>query len=188
MADVLKVEDIIGRFESGAIGEIVKTQTTYLDAICSFQFKPSPQNLRIHFRGKREFLLGKDKFTRLQLFDEHPLLIDYNEPIVRVHLASAVSDKQKFREELEFAAKQVFKDYRSLERYLLMPLDKFLEKSYGILVSAPKTFADAVIEAGERSEVKLVPHEGYDQKGKWRILFLGNWYVIADDFRVECLM
>ena len=185
---MLEIEEIIRRFESGATGEILKTQTTYFDVVCSFEVETFlSQNIRVHFRGKREFSLGKGKFSSLQLFDEHPLLIDYNEPIVRVHLASAVDDKQKFREELEHAANQVFDGWRSFERYLIMPLDKFLEKSYGVLVSAPKSFAEAVVKAGERSDVKLVLHEGYDQKGKWHVLLLDDWYVVADSFRTELL-
>lgn len=184
--NVLEIKDLINRFESGATGEIVKTQTTYFDVVCSFEPKTfSPQKIRIHFRGKREFSLGKGKFSSFQMFDEHPLLIDYNEPIVRVHLASAVDDKQKFREELEHAANQVFDGWRSFERYLTMPLDKFLEKSYGVLVSAPKSFAEVIVKAGERCNMKFVLHEGYDRKGKWHILLLDDWYVIADSFRTE---
>lgn len=185
---MLEIKDLINRFESGATGKIAKTQTTYFEIVYSFEPETfSSQKIRVHFRGKREFSLGKGKFSSLQLFDEHPLLIDYNEPIVRVHLASAVDDKQKFREELEHAANQVFDGWRSFERYLTMPLDKFLEKSYGVLVSAPKSFAEAVIKAGERSDVELVLREGYDQKGKWCVLLFDDWFVIAESFRTELL-
>jgi hypothetical protein len=112
-------------------------------------------------------------------------LIDYIDPIVRVHLASVVSDKQRFREELESAADQVFGNWRSFEKYLIMPLDKFLEKSYGVLMSTSKTFAEAVVQRAESIGVKLIMHEGYEQKGKPSVIFFDDWYVIADDFRVE---
>lgn len=186
---MIKIRDLIERFESGATGEIVKTQTTYLDIVCTFQYKVSTrqENFRIHYLGKREFLLNKGKFTRLQLIQEHPLLLDYIEPIVNVHLVSNVSDKQKFREELKSLAYQIFGEWRSFEDYLNMPLDKFLEKSYGILMSAPKTFAEAVVQMAEKDDIKLIIHD-YDKKtDKPFVIFFGEGYVIADDFKVEAL-
>jgi hypothetical protein len=187
---VQEIKDLIKRFESGAIGEIVKTQTTYLDIVFIFQSEPltTQDKFRIHFRGKREFSLGKSKFAHLQLFEEHPLLIDYIDPIVRVHIASSVSDKQKFREELESVANQVFGGWRSFESYLIMPLDKFLEKSYGVLMSTSKTFGEAVVQMAERIGVKLIIHKGYEQKGKPCVIFFDDCYVIADDFKVEFVM
>jgi hypothetical protein len=187
---VLEIKELIEHFESGAIGEVVKTQTTYLDIICKFQpeSSQSQNKFRIHFRGKREFLLDKGKFTQLQLFDKHPLLIDYIDPVVPIHLASAVTDKQKFREELEFVTNQFFNGWRSFEEYLNMPLDKFLEKSYGILMSAPQTFAEAVVQMAERNGIKLIVHKyDKDETIKPSVILFDKYYVIADEFKYEIL-
>jgi len=186
---VVEIKDLIERFESGATGEIIKTQTTYLDIVCSFQSEISfrQEKFRIHYLGKREFLLNKGKVARLQLFQEHPLLLNYIEPIVTVHLASVVSDKQKFREELESLAYQIFGEWRSFEDYLNMPLDKFLEKSYGILMSAPKTFAEAAVQMAEKDNIKLIIHDYDKEIDKPLVIFFDEGYVIADDFKVEAL-
>ncbi len=185
--DVLEIKDLIKHFESGATGEIVKTQTTYLDAVCSFRSEScSPQKFRVHFRGKREFLLGKGGFTRLRLLDKHPLLLDYTEPHIAVQLISTVNEKQLFREELALAADKIFDGWRSVEDYNFMPLDEFLEGSYGILMVAPKPFAEAVMQAAERSGVKLRVSEEYPSKGNVPlVLLLDEWCVVADDFKVE---
>lgn len=185
----IEIEDLIERFNQGASGEIIKTQTTYLDIKCCFQSEISPaqKKFRIQYIGKREFSLSESKFTQLQLFQEHPLLLNFIEPIVTIHLASFVSDKEKFRKRLEALAHHFFGQWRSFEDYLNMPLDNFLEKSYGILMSAPKNFAEAVVQMAERDSIKLIIHD-YDKKtiSPFLILFDDN-YVIADDFKIESL-
>lgn len=195
MANSLKIEDLIEYFNSDARGEIVKTQTTYLEIVCLF----APEfalfrKYRIHYCGKREFSIAKGEFTTLLLLDNHPLLLEYTEPFVPVQLISAVSDKQLFRKQLESEINQVFGGWRSVEEYNFMPLDKFLEEDYGILMEAPKTFAEAVMKAAQRSGVKLALNERYKlderykQKGNSpRVLFFDESYIIADDFRVEHL-
>ncbi len=186
MSDALKIEDLIVQFNTGASGEILKTQTTYLEVICSFQSEPSQDKFRIHYRGKREFSLGKGKFTSLELFENHVLLLKYKEPIVSVHLASLVSDRQKFREELDLVANRIYGSWSSVEDFCSPPSDWTLEKPYGILISAPLSYAEAVIEAAERIGVKLVFGHRNEPRGKMpRVLLLDEWYIIADDFGVE---
>ena len=121
------------------------------------------------------------------MFWEHPLLLNYTEPIITIHLASFVNDKKRFHKELETLTQHFFGQWRSFEDYLNMPLDNFLEKSYGILMSAPKNFAEAVVQMAERDGIKLVIHD-YDKKtiNPFVILFDEN-YVIADNFEVETL-
>jgi len=187
--NVLEIEEIIRRFESGAIGEILKTQTTYFDALCFFQSEPllPQEDFRIHFRGKRNFSLGKGKFFSFQLFEKHPLLLRYAEPLVSVHLASLVSDRQKFREELDLIAKKFYGSWQSVEDFCSPPSDWMLEKPYGILMEAPLSYAEAVVEAAERSGVDLFIrnyHKSRDENMP-RVLVLDEWFVIADDFRVE---
>jgi hypothetical protein len=187
---VVEIKDLINHFASGATGEIVKTQTTYLDAVCFFQPETDlPQKYRVHYRGKREFSIETVKFSSLQLLNKHPLLLQYTEPIVAVQLVSSVSDKQLFRENLESAIHQVFGTWRSIEEYNFMPLNEFLKESYGILMEAPKSFAEAAIQEGERSGVELTMLERYEPKGICpQVLLFDESYVIADDFRLECLL
>ncbi len=195
MAKSLKIEDLIEYSNSGARGEIVKTQTTYLEIVYLFASEFSLlRKYRVHYRGKREFSIAKGEFTTLLLLDNHPLLLEYTEQFVPVQLISAVSDKQLLRRQLEGEINQVFGGWRSVKEYNFMSLDKFLEEGYGILMEAPKTFAEAVMRAAERSGVKLALNERYKlgeyykQKGNSpRGLFFDERCVIADDFRVEHL-
>lgn len=188
-SNVIEIEEIIRFFESGATGEILKTQTTYFDASCCFQSESlTPQDkFRVHLRGKRNFSLGKGKFFSFRLFEKHPLLLRYAEPFVSVHLASFVSDRQKFREELDLVANQFYGSWRSVENFCSPPSDWTLEKPYGILMEAPLSYAEAVVEAAERSNVDLFIrnyHKSRDENMP-RVLVFDEWFVIADDFRVQ---
>ena len=68
-----------------------------------------------------------------------------------------------------------------------MPLDKFLEKNYGILMAAPKTFAESVVQMAERDNIKLIIHDYHKKTAKPFVICFDENYVIADDFRVEIL-
>ena len=186
---MLEIEEITRRFESGATGEILKTQTTYFDVRCSFQSEPilPQENFRIHFRGKQDFSLGKGAFSSLQLFEKHPLLLKYSEPNVLVHLASLVNDRQKFRAELDLVANQFYGKWRLVEDFCSPPSDWTLEKPYGVLMVAPLSYAEAVVEAAERSGVDLFVrnYSKPREENTLRVLVLDEWFVIADDFRVE---
>lgn len=183
---MLGIEEIIRRFQSGATGEILKTQTTYFDALCSFQSEPQVK-FRVHFRGKRNFLLGRGRFFSFHLFEEHPLLLRYAEPIVSVHLASLVNDRQKFRKELDLIANKFYESWCSAEDFCSPPSDWTLEKPYGILMEAPLSYAKAVVEAAEGIGVDLFIRNYHKLRNENmpHVLVLDEWFVIADDFRVE---
>lgn len=185
MPDIQTLEELIKRFSVGASGEIIKTQTTFFVAVCTFPAERLAQkeNHRVHFRGKREFLLGKGQFNSLQLFDNHPLLLKYIEPLVSVHLTSLIIDKQAFRDSLDVVANRIYGKWRSVERFCTPPSDWALEKPYGILMEAPLSYAKAVVEAAESCGVNLILRNQYELKGKKpSVLVIDNWYVIADDF------
>ena len=185
MPDLQTLEELIKRFSLGATGEIIKIQTTFFVAVCSFPAESFTQkeNHRVHFRGKRDFLLGKGQFTSLQLFENHPLLLKYNEPLVSVHLTSLVTDRQTFREALDLVANRIYGKWRLVESFCSPPSDWTLEKPYGILMEAPLSYANAVLEAAESCGINLILRNQYELKGKKpRVLVLDDWYVIADDF------
>ena len=186
-----ELQNLVSHFAAGAVGDIVKTQTTYLDIVCSQLGEPSKctATYRIHFDGKRDFSLAKGTFTSFALVEKHPLLLEYTEPFKDIYLASLVSDKQKFITDLRFAAIEIFNGWRALERYAnSMPLDELLAKRYGLLMSAPVSFAQLVMQVAEKSGVALNTLDGARLNGeKPRALLLDAWYVVADNFRAELL-
>ena len=162
-------------------GTILRKQTTYIDLITE------SKSFRIHFLGKREFKFIDDRFKTISVYSEHPLLLDYVEPMMPVHLASPVDDNAKFRGLLEEAAAKVFGKWRSVDRYLNLPLEEFLKKSYGLLMIAPETFARLAAERAEELGVRLIVHDGQTDDGSPPALILDENFVIANEFRVERL-
>jgi hypothetical protein len=175
---LLKLVETINR---GSGGVITRKQTTYLDLVTDLG------GVRINFHRKREFQFVDDSFGTISVFAAHPLLLDYIEPMAAVHLGSSVEDKARFRELLEDTAVDVFARWRSLERYLNMPLDEFLEKPYGLLMTAPESFAQMVAERAESIGVRLIVHNGYIQGLHPKALLIGDNFVVADDFSAEVL-
>jgi hypothetical protein len=174
-----EIDDLIERFSALRKGEIVKTQTTFVEIIVG------RRTIRIHYLSKREFVLDTGKFTKMQVFDEHPLLIDHIDPIFSIHLASGVSDKAKFRNGLATIAQEIFGRCRTYENYLNMPLDEFLAKNYGILMYAPKTYAEAVVEMAEKIGVNLILRSRREQDGSPSVILFDEKFVVADDFRIQ---
>jgi hypothetical protein len=184
-----ELENVIGRFGDGLVGEIVKTQTTYLDFVC-YQAESSKQSAayRVHFQSKSEFVLAKGRFTSFTLRDRHPLLVEYTEPFMDIYLASLIGERQKFIADLEFAATETFNGWRSLDRYLnpQMSLDELLSKGFGLLMSAPSSFAKLVVGVAKMNGVSLNMLEGHKPtKQNARVLLLDMWYVVADGFSAE---
>jgi len=186
-----ELQDLIARFAAGAVGEILKTQTTYIDVVCSQlgELSKWTANYRIHFHHKRDFALARGIFTSVSLVDEHPLLFEYTEPFKDIYLASPIGDKQKFITDLRFAAMQVFDGWRTLERYLNpMPLDELLGKRYGLLMSAPSSFAQHVMLVAEERGIELNMLEATKvHREKPRALLLDAWHVVAEKFSAELL-
>jgi len=186
---VSELAKLISKFEGGATAEIIKTQTTYLDFVCSPLDDPQSGAIhRIHFRGKRDFFLEKGMFTSLALLDEHPLLLEYTELHKDIYLSSAVPDKAKFVSDLEDAATMKFGGWRRLERYFnSMGLNEFLDKSYGLMMSAPASFVEMVIDVAKINGVEINVLPGLKVQGKPQVLLLNNYYVVADSFHAETM-
>jgi len=191
----MSVEGLIVHLDSNSEGcEIVKIQTTYLDFISRLKRGSLKGRIkfRIHFNKKYEFSLERGRFNQLQLLDEHPLLLDYVEPIVRVQLISAVADVAKIKEAAQRTAFEVFNKWRSISEYTLMPLDTFLAKSYGVLMEAPRSFAVKLVEDVNREgEILRLGESSPKAAGSKfyppRVLLLDDHYVIAERFWVQVL-
>lgn len=176
---LLRLIETINRDSSGVI---TRKQTTYVDLVTD------SGSYRIHYHGKREFQFVDDSFSKVIVFTAHPLLLDYIEPMMPVHLVSHVEDKAKFRELLDEACEEVFSGWRSVDRYLNMPLDEFLEKPYGLLMTAPGSFAKLVAERAESFlDVRLIVHKGYMKDGHPKALVIDDNFVVADEFTAEVL-
>ncbi len=178
--------DIHSFFDRQINGEVVNTQTTYVDLAAS---SPNLEKAlyRVHFDQKQEFQLEKRTFTRVSITDKHPLLIDYDEVRMDVHLSGMVKEKGEFTDALQRVALDNFGTWRTYDRYMNVPLDQFLERSYGVLMTAPASFANSVVELATDFEVSLFLRNESPPKGEFKVLLLDDLFVIAKDFRFQLM-
>lgn len=182
----VRIEDFLDYFRDEIAGSIVRKQTTYVD-LCIDSAATSEKQYRIHFDHKQEFGLDQICFRSISLFEDHPLLLDYQEPTVDVHLDGLVSRKQSFAKSLDDLCQEVFDGWRGYEHYLNLPLDTFLERPYGLLLTGPKSFADRVIEIAPEFNVQLFIRNKRKPKGIFKTFLFDEMYVIAKDFRIEVI-
>jgi hypothetical protein len=189
----MEPQALIQRFGNRPSGEIVRTQTTYIDIVLrspegdGISEEEEEEEFRIHYDRKQEFNLSLGKFSSIFLETAHPLLIDYLEPNYRVDLGCYVEDKTKFRSILQSVTIEIFDGWRSFESYLNMPLDEFLRERYGILMFAPRTFATKVVEESGTVGIKLYAIPISLPTSSPEVLIFDRSYVIANGFKVEPL-
>ena len=175
----MQLSQLIDKVKRSSGGVIVKKQTTYFDVDVDSEI------FRVSYRGKLEFNFVNDRFGNISLHEDHQLLIDYLETMVAVHLGSKVNDAEEFREILNVGATDVFGKWRLVGRYLNLPLDRFLQRPYGLLMTAPETFARLIVERSKEIGVKLIVHKGTKTKRHPKVIVMDANFVIADEFCVN---
>jgi hypothetical protein len=184
----MEIEDLINSFPSFSKSVVLRLQTTYFELGCKESTAKVSKTFRIHYEHKHEFNLRAGEIKSLTFEIEHPLLLQYHQPICRLQLVSEVTDKTCFLNQLNAATYEVFNGWRQADDYCFMPPEKFIEKRFGILMEAPKPYIDAVTKKAEACGVKLVSGKaGKPRALLAKALILGDMYVIADGFRVEKL-
>jgi hypothetical protein len=182
----MEIEDLLASWNGDVIGAIERTQTTFVELEIRSTLFPT-RRFRIHFDGKQEIRLKVGTFQYITLSDEHPLLIDYCETTVDVHLDGFINEKLEFADALAKGARDTFGRWRAYERYMNMPLDQFLKRPYGVLLTSPKSFADRIVEFAPNFEVSIFTRNEHRPKGQFKVLCFDDLYVIAKDFRIELL-
>ncbi|MDI1241105.1 MAG: hypothetical protein PSX80_04205 [bacterium] len=172
------------RFAESTVRRVTNTQTTYLDLNLGFA-QAETELYRIHFDNKQEFNLELKVVESICVTEKHWLLLEYGDEIVDVHLDGFVENQVAFEEDLNSASMETFLGWRSPEHYLNMPLRKFLEKPYGLLMTAPESFANRVIKLGPTFGVDLFIRNVRKPKGAFKVLLMDDLFVVAKEFRIE---
>jgi hypothetical protein len=183
---MIKVEELIESFATFSEASIGKLQTTFFELECIEPAAEAARKFKVHYVNKHEFKLQVREINSLRLEVDHPLLLQYHQPICSLQLVSEVKDKACFLDKLDAATNEIFHGWRQAVDYCFMPPERFIEKSFGILLDAPTLYVEAVAENAEASGVKLVP--GKPRKPvapSAKALLMDDMYVIADDFRLE---
>src|SRR6476661_6415694 len=118
---MMEVKELIESFPSFLEAKIGRLQTTFLELECKESAAKAIRAFRIHFENKHEFKLQAIEVKSLRLEIDHPLLLQYHQPIYPLQLVSEVTDKACFLNQLNAATNEVFHGWRQAVDYCFMP-------------------------------------------------------------------
>lgn len=160
-------------------GRIRQRQTTY------WQLEPlNTACLRVHFRDKVEYSCAGDEYEQALLVDEHPLLLDYQEPIQTLMISGRPSNPTELASKLDEEIRTQTEGWRSLSGYANMDSADLLRGGHGLLLTAPEPVCAALMPLLNDAGAK--PYNAPGRSGArdkhQRLLLLGQSYVIARAF------
>lgn len=172
----------------GEGGEITVAQSTFVEIICGDQ--TAGGRFRVHYKHKQEVRLKPGaRFESLEMCTDHPLLIEYQEPSDVVYLDSRVADRRRFISLLERAAAEHFGHWRTLYSYVNAAysnrFEEFFDEGFGIMMDSPRSFTKRVLAIAQAEGVDLHIQPGAPKDKVPQLMLLGEFFVIADGFRVE---
>lgn len=144
----------------------------------------------------REHRITLGLFGTLFIADEHPILLHHNEPPVSVHFEGRPSDIHALMIDIAQAHASTFGPWRELAMDLNrdQPLFDLLESGAGRLATLPRPAAHRLLRVLEhhglsaRLEGDDAERPALDEHGRstrWRLLGVGDSYIVALDFNVE---
>jgi hypothetical protein len=148
--------------------------------------------LRFDFKKKVEFRLNIGTVGKLQYFQNHPLLIDYNENFVETFINSKPESPEKFIEEIKLAIDEKTLGWRSWKNYIvdgsLFKLENFIKNvndGNGRLLKAPFLISQSVIKVCEKHKVKTNSFGSNLKTEKYKLITIENDFIIAQEFKLN---
>ncbi|MEO8404603.1 MAG: hypothetical protein ABI480_08415 [Chitinophagaceae bacterium] len=178
----MNIEDITDR-----IATIQSYQTT------DVELEIEGSIYQIDFIDKQEFKLAKHVRGLVKIFNDHPLLIDYNQPSSTAYINSKAADPKQLAIEIKKAIEIITLNWRSWEDYIT---NKNLHYSFadflqnltegnGLLINGPDVIVKAVIAVCEANDIKTTTFENDISAASYKLLIIDDYYVIAKEFNLE---
>jgi len=150
---------------------------------------------RFDLIDKKEFSLKKGTSGQLSYFHEHPLLIDHNENVIMTYINSKPIFLESFVEDIKSAIDKICHGWRDWTNYVT---DKRINFSYetfienvnsgsGRLLEAPYSITQDVIDVCKKHNVATKTFNNELQKYDYKLVTIGNNFVIAKEFRFSDL-
>jgi len=160
-------------------GSIGQRQTTYWELESS-----RGSRYRVNFRDKAEFAFAGDAYQQALLLDQHPLLLDYKEPIQTIMISGRPSNPTDLVSKLDEETRTQTDGWRSLSSYENMDSAELLQGGHGLLLTAPEPVCAALMPLLNDAGAKPYnsPGRSVERDDNQRLLLLGGSYVIARAF------
>jgi hypothetical protein len=164
-------------------GRIRQRQTTFW----KLQSR-SGGSYRVNFEGKVEFAFAGEHYPDVHVLGEHPLLLDFHEPMQQLFILGKSSDAAELVARIDSRVRMATDGWRTLERYCEMDPQTLLEGGHGLFVRAPTSLCSEIAPLLTEAGLKVSLLDGPSCGANLRLLLLGQSYVIARsfDFRPLC--
>jgi len=164
-------------------GRVVRRQSTFWDLIG----RNATDQWRARFIGKSEFHFVDSVFESVTLVAEHPVLMDYHEPMDTLFISSSANDPDAVLHELEVGAEKHFAGWRAMVRYLNpdFPARDLLFTGSGMLLRAPRTYVESCSEILDERGVRSESIRGSAPRKATKALLLDSNFIVAEDFVFE---
>ena len=165
--------------------QIDNYQATFL------MLKIDDQLFRFDLINKKKFNLKKGTRGKFNIYETHPLLIDYNENIVTTYINSKPDHFNNFVTDFKNAINEITKGWRNWTNYVQdrninFTVDTFLnnvKNGTGKLLKAPFSITQKVIEVCAYHNVATKTFGNKLKKNNFKLIFIADNYVIAKEFR-----
>lgn len=155
--------------------------------------KIDDQLLRFDLIDKKEFNLKKGVHGHFNIYEIHPLLIDYNENILTTYINSKPNHFDNFVADFEKAINEITEGWRNWTNYVQdrninFGMNTFLhnvKNGTGKLLEAPFSITQKAVEVCENYNVATKTFGNELKKDNYKLILIGDNYVIAKEFRLH---
>ena len=145
---------------------------------------------RFDFIKKAEFRLNKGTIGKIEYFENHPLLIDYNENYLEIFINSKPNNTELFIKEMKLAIEEKTLGWRNWTDYFVekhfFTFEHFLKNindGSGKLLKAPYLITQNVREVCEKHNVKIKIFGNELKTENYKMIMIENDFVIASEFK-----
>jgi hypothetical protein len=152
-----------------------------------WDFESPEHTQRVHFIGKLEHHFVSNHAERIEISDEHPVLLNYQHPWNEIYISSEPAKAGELTVELLRTVQSELGAWRSPAEYFNrdVELRQLLEGGFGLLFSGPDPLAAKVRHALSEAEVRFTALPLKRREQQVRALVTGKNFVVANDFRNE---
>ena len=175
--------DVMNKFNKDTKGTILERQTTY----SIIEEQKNSKSYKISYVSKQEFSIESENFEGIEILDEHPLLEEYEYSFTKLYVSTATKESKLLSDEIHQALKLHYQGWRT-DNYLNTEynIGNILSEGQGMLYSGPPSGAHVVESILNNHNVSFnALYRGKVKEEKYKVLFLGENYIVAKDFKVE---
>lgn len=167
-------------------GTIDEKQTTFV----KFTDSKSGQSFRIEYKDKKEFYIKPGPFTGFSIVDKHPLLDQHEHTYTILYISTSTKEYEVVDSKLSVVLYEHYQGWRGIKNYCNIGygVEKILKQGSGLLYEGPPSGADVVKNVLTEYDISYsTPIEGKANRKKYKVLFLGSNFIVANDFEVFVL-